>query len=77
MKMTNIGKFDDDDELQERGFDKLPLKRGFAKFPERGFDKLQERGFNKLPEELEAAAVLKCSPNFLVTANKEFQLKYF
>ena len=69
MKMTNIGKFDDDDELQERGFAKLPLKRGFAKFPERGFD--------KLPEELEAAAVLKCSPHFLVTANKEFQLKYF
>ena len=69
MKMTNIGKFDDDDELQERGFDKLPLKRGFAKFPERGFD--------KLPEELKAAAVLKCSPHFLVTANEEFRLKYF
>ena len=41
-------------------------------------DELQERGFDdKLPEELEAAAVLKCSPHFLVTANKEFQLKYF
>ena len=37
-------------------------------------DELQERGFNKLPEELKAAAILKCSPHFLVTANKEFQL---
>ena len=40
-------------------------------------DELQERGFDdKLPEELEAAAVLKCSPHFLVTANKTCCFKY-
>ena len=64
-------------ELQESGFDKL-TERGFSKLQEGGFTKLPlKRGFNKLPEELEAAAVLKCSPHFLVTANEEFQLKYF
>ena len=29
-----------------------------------------------LPKELEAAAVVKCSPHFLVAANKHFQMKY-
>ena len=40
-------------------------------------DEVNERGFDdKLPEELEAAAVFKCSPHFLVTANQDFELKY-